>query len=160
MEQQVSDIPHAWARGAIARVHALQGFCTFCFHNLHRLPFSFLSFLIKIKELSAKKIGDFMWNLRHLLNYLQEFFKTLPVFFYIFLAFLSFFLASRLENLNICYKIEITHLQQAIYSRFCEGCESKKCKLQGARAHARARAYNYRFINSGFLPSMQHEVIL
>ena len=68
----------------------------------------------------------------------------------IFLAFLSFFLASRLENLNGCYKIEITHLLQAIYSRFCEGCESKKCKLQGARAHARARAYNYRLINTGF----------
>ena len=118
-------------RVASACVYALQGFCTFCFHNLHRLPFSFLSFLIKIKELSAKKIGDFMWNLRHLLNYLQEFFKTLPIFFYIFLAFLSFFLASRLENLKVCYKIEITHLLQAIYSRFCEGCESKKVQIAG-----------------------------
>ena len=131
MEQQVSDIPHAWARAAIARAHALQGFCTFYFHNLHRKSLSTSSFLIKIKELSAKKIGDFTWNLRHLLNYLQEFFKTLPVFFYIFLAFLSFFLASRLENLNGCYKIEITHLLQAIYSRFCEGCESKKVQIAG-----------------------------
>ena len=49
----------------------------------------------------------------------------------IFLAFLSFFLASRLENLNGCYKIEITHLLQAIYSRFCEGCESKKVQIAG-----------------------------
>ena len=120
-EQQLSDIPHAWARRAIARVHALQGFCTFCFHNLHRLPFSFLSFLIKIKELSAKKIGDFTWNLRHLWEYLRHFFtsllsvsKMLLVIGGNSLCFLPSFTTFCHDLLKGCYNKRVTHLFQAI----------------------------------------------
>ncbi len=40
---------------ARVRVRACQGFCTFCFHNLHRLSLSTPSFEIKIKEIANKK---------------------------------------------------------------------------------------------------------
>ena|GEM_PF-956002 len=43
---------------APAYAHALQGFCTFCFHNLHTSPICTSLFCLEIKELSSK-MSDF-----------------------------------------------------------------------------------------------------
>ena len=43
---------------APAYAHALQGFCTFCFHNLHASPICSSLFGLEIKEMSSK-ISDF-----------------------------------------------------------------------------------------------------
>ena len=108
-------------RVASACVHALQGFCTFCFHNLHRLPLSTPYFQIKIKELSYKKVGDFMRNLRHLWEYLRHFFtsllsvsKMLLVIGGNSLCFLPSFIPFCYDFLKGCYNKMVTHLFQAI----------------------------------------------
>ena len=43
---------------APAYAHALQGFCTFCFHNLHTSPICSSLFGLEIKEMSSK-MSDF-----------------------------------------------------------------------------------------------------
>ena len=101
-------------RVASACVHALQGFCTFCFHNLHRLPLSTPYLQIKIKELSYKKVGDFMRNLRHFFTSLLSVSKMLLVIGGNSLCFLPSFTTFCHDLLKGCYNKRVTHSFQTI----------------------------------------------
>ena len=95
---------------ARVRVRACQGFCTFCFHNLHRLSLSTPSFEIKIKEIANKKseisyeISDIFWKFSERCSKLSQLLVS------IFLAFLVFFCSFWFDYLNRCYKIGIIRL--------------------------------------------------
>ncbi len=65
----------------------------------------------------------------------------------IFLLPFSRFLS---DSQKKCYKIAVTHLLRVVYEENGEGCESKKCKLQGARAYAYARDLDLFFLTCSF----------
>gem|GEM_PF-2652929 len=106
-----------------------------------------------------EKSSTFLYCAQRVQGFAPSFVYDNPIFLIeqsIFLLPFSSFLS---DSQKRCYKIEIIHLLLAIYEENGEGCESKKCKLQGARAYACARTLDSFFLTySVFSSSVQPDL--
>ena len=68
---------HRFALLARTHAHACQGFCVFCFHNLHTRMCSSPFSLLEIREKPRENVGVFPAFLRHFCESLLEAYQNL-----------------------------------------------------------------------------------